>query len=319
MTIDFTHGDDLSDLLGNGPRVAAPADESFARIRAMADQAPAAKAFQVPCKKCGGRGRFISYAGRDCGPCYTCKGKGSFERKNSATTLAANRQKAADRKVRQAEQNVELVREMHPAELAWLEAQAARATGNFAEIVQSALEAVAKYGELSAGRLAMAQRGIARDAERVQERQNRAAQQQEAVKGINVANIVECFQRAQEAGLKTFTLRFDGVHFQADKSEAGLIWVSASGYGSAKLGMIKGGVYRPGRDFTAEIGAKIELISADPMAAARAYAQVTRNCSVCGRHLENEVSVDAGIGPICSGRLGYKPGKKFVEVKDGDF
>jgi hypothetical protein len=37
---------------------------------------------------------------------------------------------------------------------------------------------------------------------------------------------------------------------------------------------------------------------------------------VCGKFLKNQDSVDAGMGPICAGRIN-RPGLKFVEVKPG--
>lgn len=39
------------------------------------------------------------------------------------------------------------------------------------------------------------------------------------------------------------------------------------------------------------------------LAAAKAYGALYGSCAVCGRTLTNEVSIEAGIGPICSSRL----------------
>lgn len=310
MAKDIDLNDSLDDLLG-GPVApvskSLPQDEAFARI----GEQPVAKLFKVPCQKCKGSGRFVGYTGRVLGPCHTCKGKGSFERKNSAQTLAANREKAVDRKVRQQDNRWELFAGKHPEQAAWILAEKDKF-----EFAGKMHEAVLKYGDLTIGQMAAVDRGVERARQRAAQRAQKAAQQQEAVKGINVANIVDAFQRAHEAGLKRFTLRFNGVHFQVDKHTWDKIWVSASGYGSARYGLIENGVYRPGRDFNAEIGAKIELISADPMAAAKAYVQITSECSVCGKHLQNKDSVDAGMGPICAGRIN-RPGLKFVEVKPG--
>jgi hypothetical protein len=130
---------------------------------------------------------------------------------------------------------------------------------------------------------------------------------------MDVSRIVDAFQRAQEAGLKRFTLRFEGIHFQVDRNDPTLIWISEGGYGTAKYGRISQGAFRPGRDVNPAVIARILLIAADPMAAAIAYAQVTSSCSVCGRHLENQDSVDAGIGPVCAGRIN-RPGLKFERV-----
>lgn len=305
--------DSLDDLLG-GPAVSKPLpqDEAFARIREQGiGEQPVAKLFKVPCQKCHGRGRFVSYTGRDVGPCYTCKGVGHFMRKHTAAQLQANRYKAEDRKDRQQANRWELFAGKHPEQAAWILAEKDKF-----EFAGKMHEAVLKYGDLTIGQMAAVDRGVERARQWAAQRAQKAAQQQEAVKGINVANIVDAFQRAHEAGLKRFQLRFDGVHFAADRNDPAKIWVSSAGYGSDRLGLIQAGVFRPGRDFNTEIGARIELISADPMAAARAYGQITNSCSVCGRHLENQDSVDAGIGPVCAGRIN-RPGLKFVEVKPG--
>jgi uncharacterized protein (DUF983 family) len=312
-TIDFTHGDDLSDLLGGsvsaGPRVLPQAPE-LARIR---DEKTGVV---ESCPKCRGTGRFVSYSGRVLGPCFACKGRGSKTFVNAAPVRAANRAKAQDRKVAQATNRVEHFAgkgERETAMVAWI--QAKRDSFGFAGAM---LETLQRFGDLTPAQFAAVERCMDKDASRAAQRAQVATQQQERVAGIDVANIVDCFQRAQEAGLKRFTLRFDGVHFQVDRNDPALIWVSASGYGSAKYGRIQGGVFKPGRDVTDAVIAQIALISADPMAAAKAYVQITSNCSVCGRHLENQDSVDAGMGPVCAGRIN-RPGLKFVEVKEGDF
>lgn len=295
-----------------------PADASFARIRDLDGVPPVAKPYRETCKKCV-RGRFISYSGRDCGPCYTCKGAGFKEFKTAAPVRAANRERAVVSKAKTEQDNWDALVSEYPAEAAWIVKTAAtpitERNQRFIEIVQDYASKVRKYGSLTAGQLDVVRRGLARDAERAAQKAQTTVQQQERVAGIDVANIVDCFRRAQEAGLKRFTLRFADAHFEGDRRDPALIWVSAAGYGSDKYGRIQGGVFKPGRDASAEVLARIAAISQDPMAAALAYAQVTSSCSVCGRHLENQDSVDAGIGPVCAGRIN-RPGLKFVEVKN---
>ena len=48
---------------------------------------------------------------------------------------------------------------------------------------------------------------------------------------------------------------------------------------------------------------ELAAILEDPKAAMVAYGKLTGTCGVCGRKLEDEQSVAAGIGPICAGRL----------------
>jgi hypothetical protein len=292
--------DDLSDLIGTRPTNSAPKalPAAYAHIRAHE--------FAETCPKCRGTGKFTSYSGRVLGDCFACKGRGS----QTFKTAPAVRQQATDRRQAQPQRRWEAFAAAHPAEAAWI----VSTTFDFAVAMKQAVE---KYGELTERQLATVQRLAAKAAERTAGRAAQAAQQQEQVKSIDVANIVDCFQRAREAGLKRFTLRFDGCHFQVDRNTT-TIWVSESGYGTAKFGRIVDGVYKPGRDTTPEVIAKVAEISKDPMAAASAYAQITSSCSVCGKHLENQDSVDAGIGPVCAGRIN-RPGLKFVPVAKGEF
>lgn len=294
---NFDLNDDLSDLFG-APARTEPLPAAYAPIRA------ATPVFAENCPKCGGSGKFRGYTGRVLGDCYTCKGAG----KRTFKTPPAVRQQAAERRAAAPANRWDVFAADHVAEAAWIVANPGF------EFAVAMKEAVMKYGSLTERQMAAVRRCVAKAEERAANRVQQAAQQQERVAGIDVANIVDCFQRAREAGLKRFTLRFADAHFQADRNDD-TIWVSLGGYGTAKYGRIAGGVFRPGRDATAEVLARVAEISKDPMAAAMAYAQVTSSCSVCGRHLENQDSVDAGIGPICAGRLN-RPGLKVVEVKE---
>jgi hypothetical protein len=318
MSNDFLN-DDLSDLLGNdapaAPR-ALPQDETFARIRETVPQ------FVETCPSCRGTGRFVSYSGRTLGRCFKCKGRGSKTFATSPETRMQNRTKAAQRKERTAETNWADFAERHPEMAAFMTAEAAKAITSanerWIDMVRNFVAGVRRYGQLTQGQQGVIERALARRAQQASQKAQGAAQQQARVAGIDVANIVDAFQRASEAGLKRFTLRFENAHFQSDRNDPTLIWVSQGGYGTARYGRIVGGVFKPGRDATDAVLAQIAGISKDPMAAAIAYAQVTSSCSVCGRHLENQDSVDAGIGPVCAGRIN-RPGLKFERVEAGSF
>ena len=47
----------------------------------------------------------------------------------------------------------------------------------------------------------------------------------------------------------------------------------------------------------------LATILADPLAAMKAYGDITGTCAVCGRKLECPVSVRFGIGPVCLNRM----------------
>lgn len=47
----------------------------------------------------------------------------------------------------------------------------------------------------------------------------------------------------------------------------------------------------------------LTAIASDPVARSAEYGRITGTCGVCGRKLENPVSLARGIGPICEQRL----------------
>lgn len=47
----------------------------------------------------------------------------------------------------------------------------------------------------------------------------------------------------------------------------------------------------------------LAAIVAAPIECMRAYGLITGTCGVCGRKLEDPLSVQLGIGPVCIGRL----------------
>lgn len=311
--------DDLSDLLG-APAQAAPRElpqgEAFARVRAMADQAPAAPAFKVPCKKCGGRGRFVSYSGRDCGPCFTCKGKGSFERKTNPVKLAANREKAQERKVRSAVANTEAFMTAYPAEAEYLAAELARApTGTWGEILISIQQAVVKYGELSEGRLAVLTRGVARKAEKAAQKATVVAQ----ALPTGLPNLRAAFDAVVSKGAKKAQMTVGDVNVSLASLSGrnpGALYVKFKG---EYAGKVVGTTFQ-GRNAAPELMAALAVIEADPTAAIKAHAATAAQliaeavargeepqvpCGCCGILLTDPESRARGIGPICAGKWGF--------------
>ena len=61
----------------------------------------------------------------------------------------------------------------------------------------------------------------------------------------------------------------------------------------------KYGMQSPDGTYRGKIEDQLAKISADPDAAGREYASLTANCYRCNRKLEDETSVELGIGPIC--------------------
>lgn len=61
----------------------------------------------------------------------------------------------------------------------------------------------------------------------------------------------------------------------------------------------KYGMQDPDGTYKGKIEDQLRTIAGDPEAAGRAYAAITANCYRCNRKLEDETSVELGIGPIC--------------------
>lgn len=59
----------------------------------------------------------------------------------------------------------------------------------------------------------------------------------------------------------------------------------------------------PGGTYQGQITDQLRAILANPAEAAAAYGRLTGHCAMCGRKLEDEASVAAGIGPICAGKF----------------
>jgi len=79
--------------------------------------------------------------------------------------------------------------------------------------------------------------------------------------------------------------RWDGFTFVHDGAE----------YGSRT----KYGMQAPDGTYKGKIEDQLRTIAGDPEAAGRAYAAITANCYRCNRKLEDETSVELGIGPVC--------------------
>src|SRR5262245_1808736 len=125
------------------------------------------------CPKCNGRGRFISYAGRDCGPCFTCKGEGRKAYAKPAAERARARDNAAARKAAKISDGIKAFIADHGDVMAWLDREADKVPAfDFAFSVR---EALFQYGGLTDGQLAACQKFMARDAQRKAERAAAAA------------------------------------------------------------------------------------------------------------------------------------------------
>jgi hypothetical protein len=281
---------------------ALPQDDASVRIRASRP------VFEENCPKCRGTGRFGTH--RDLGPCFACKGKGKRTFTRSPEKRAAARAGRLARQERRTADHLETFKVAHPDHWQWIERTIARTDdkgeGSFGAMIRDLPVAIAKYGDLSPGKMAMIERGMARDAEHDAFAEKR---QQEAVARsveVDTAKIEAAFARMVEAGKKKIALHYPGLFISPMRNDPASLRVKeARGYDATYFGKIKGGRFFPVRDCPEEIKARLALIAADPAAAARVSGKDTGICCCCGAELTDPVSIEAGIGPICAGNWGF--------------
>lgn len=180
----------------------------------------------------------------------------------------------------------------HPLEMDWLAEN--MESNDFARSLAQDLE---KWGRLTDGQLGAVTRNVQR------------AGSKAAPAVIDVAEIERRFAAARENLVKKPMMRLDTFVFKAAGAEsknAGGIYVTEKqddGEG-LYLGKVMGGQFLRSRDCTDDQQARILIAAADPAAAAKAYGQRTGNCSVCGRELTAEESIERFIGPICIQKYG---------------
>jgi len=288
--MNFDLNDPLDDLIGS-PLRATPAKPVPAAVEKAA--------FIERCPRCLGSGRYGTL-----GACFACKGKGSKSFKNSYADRAANRQKAADRKVRaEADRAAEFAKDF-PAESEWL----AKQKFDFAAKMR---EVIIKYGYLTDGQMAAVRKCMLRD-------ETRAAEREAAKIDVDVSKIEAAFATARaranrpgQIGVWTRPLPLTStsgmtVSFQpgtAGSQWEGMVFVKAMD--GRKLGHVKAGKFSPRFGCTeAETACVIEC-AGEPAAAAKAYGKAWSRCCVCSRTLTNDGSIEAGIGPICAEKYGF--------------
>lgn len=291
--------DSLDDLFGGAP---ITKEELDAGVRIATETQ--FKMHEEKCKGCRGRGRFISYAGRDCGPCFKCKGKGVVFFRTSLAQRETAEANVAARK----ERTVEGWRAANPVEAAWIDEAAPRF-----EFAASMRDALNKYGHLTERQLAAVTNAAAKSAARKAEWAARDAAKADAAPAISVAAIEAAFDTARSNGLVRLSLRLDEYKFKpasAAGRNAGSIYVTSLSRTSpdgdaAYLGKITDGKFFAARDCSDDDASRIVAAASDPKAAAVAYGNRTGSCCICARELTNKESVALGIGPICAAKYAF--------------
>lgn len=251
------------------------------------------------CRKCNGSGRFVSYTGRIVGQCFTCKGAGKFTRLTSPEVRAKAAVAAQTKKANTMEMNWTTLVAQHPAEAAWIEANAS--SFDFARSMQ---DAVAKFGSLTDGQLAAIQRIIASS----EARKAAAVERIAAAPVVDTTKLENAFNTARANELKAPRIRVGKLVFSLAKetsANAGAVYVKESGADGEYLGKVMGGKFLKTRACSDDVAATVLRVAADPKAAAIEYGREFGCCSICARTLTDPKSIELGIGPICAGKFGF--------------
>lgn len=280
-----------SDLDFGEPTPARPVSESGVQ-RFVTAQRPT-KEYREPCGKCHGTG--VWRGGWSSGTCFACKGAKFFTFKSSPEARAKARSRAADRKEQvQMEQDKQRAaqaaewRDHHPAEAAWIDANAARF--DFAASMRGALTT---WGALSPNQLGAVQRCMAKDVERAAAKSAEQAKSQAA----NVDRLP-----ALHAVLQRHAKFYAGDLTISRRNADQLCWIKFEGVEKV-IGKIDQGHLtlwnRPGVDLNKVRDLLAEFEGA-PLQTAMKYGKLAGRCCSCGRELTNDGSIEAGIGPICA-------------------
>lgn len=288
--------DSLDDLLGGkivGERKQPPAHYT----------PPAPKGYFEPCGRCQGTGQ------TPWGVCFRCKGAKGKTFKTAPADRAKQRAQAA---VKAEAKRIEKIegdrawRELHKAEIAWLDAAAERQHAN-AHLGRKVWnfpielsEKLVQYGQLTEGQIGAIRKCIANDAQRAQAKV-------EAATDINVEKIEAAFARVRSDAFKAGAVDakwrklYLGTFTFCDMPARGQ-WKAAILVkdGERKIGRVEGGKFFPFAGCTAEQTKAVVEIAADPLQAAVAHGLKYSFCACCGAELTDPTSIARGIGPICA-------------------
>ena len=280
--------DDLEERPGRGVPVADQSNPQAHHAGPDSDECPNGYVDSKPfefverCKKCRGSGTFYSFNGRYLGECFACKGKGSKSFKTAPETRAQSRQSAADRKQRTAAEFDASPMGAYLTTCGWM-------SGPFARDMQDR----GRKGTMTPNMIAAVERMMAKQIVRDAERAAKKAAAPTSTLDLTDLPAGRYAVPGGETRLKVLVRRpgnkWSGWTFVSDAAEYG----QRTNYGRQA----------PGGLYTGKIENELTAIMADPHAASVAYGKLTGTCGVCGRHLEDEASVAAGIGPICAKRF----------------
>ena len=293
--------------------------------------------FVEDCPKCNGTGKWRgTYVTRTC---FKCKGTGKLQFKTSPEARAKSRKYAQKRKVADAKEHIDLFALTYPVEAEWLN-KANERGNNFAQSLLQGIAKYGSLteGQMNAVRNAIARDDDRKAGFEEWQKSNEevAAWLLTESEGGNefagsLLNAVKRFgslTEGQEAAVrrnldkqkavseeKTSDLDISGLkgYYAVPGGDTRLkICVRSPGKNSRWYGWTfvdDGAAYgnrqtygrQPrGGTYQGKIQDELRKILENPLEAQKAYGHLTGTCGRCGRILEDEESIKAGIGPICA-------------------
>jgi hypothetical protein len=184
----------------------------------------------------------------------------------------------------------------NPEVMAWVIQHDQGIEGHFASNLMTSF---IRFGNLSVGQLNAVRKILAENATREAERLASIVRTEHSGSDIDLSSVPQGFY-AVPNGATRLKIMIDRP--TPPSKWSGFIFVSdGAEYGQQK----KYGRQAPGKLYTGEIKEALRAIIADPKAASAAYGKLVGRCGVCGRKLEDEASVERGIGPVCMGKMGW--------------
>jgi uncharacterized protein YhfF len=261
--------------------------------------APARETQKYACGQCGGTGKWSGGTNRHGNSnCLACSGRGFFtqspERRAQARANVQAKKAAAAEELRR---SIKDFAEEHPD--MWADLCAART-----EFAASLHASLLRWGTLTQNQINAWYRGW----EKLQAaKAARAAEANSKGGSVNLDRIREMFDAAVASGYKKPCYRAEGLKISLASMtgrNAGALYVVEI-EDDAYQGKIVETTFKAVREARADTLSRLQVIAADPAAAAVAYGRKTGTCSCCGRELTNHASIEAGIGPICAQKWGF--------------
>tara|TARA_R110002020_G_C16195991_1_gene765865 strand:+ start:242 stop:1123 length:882 start_codon:yes stop_codon:yes gene_type:complete len=253
-----------------------------------------------PCVRCGGTGNYKGVrVHQSRSDCFTCKGKGYFlssQEDRQKAKVARQKKKSAD-----ISNNREAFIKAQPeiAEYIW-------AHTKDSDFFVSLWESVGKYGELTENQLRAVHNSIAREADYLDKKKEEAKPKAK----VDLAGIRKPLTSAKETKLVKPVLRtideesekvFIFSLAKPDSKNPNFVYVKEDGKYLGKISL--DGEFFGWNTPKASVEALIR-VSEDVSNATIKYGRKTGQCGCCGRGLTKEISILAGVGPVCADKYG---------------